>query len=415
MISLEVRSKIRRLYFGEHWKVGTIASELGVHHDAVKNAIEYERFFPIERPPRPSGLDAFKAFIVEQLEKHPRLRATRLHEMVRLRGYTGSVTQLRRFVQTVRPKRREAFLRLETLPGEQGQVDWANFGPIRIGHATRKLSCFVMVLGFSRAIFARFALDQTLESFLLGHTLAFEAFGGAPRNLLYDNLKSVVLDREGQLVRYHPRILELAAHYHFAPQLCALYRGNEKGKVERSIHYLRHSFFEARHFTSVDDLNCQLRTWLDDLAMSRTVPPHRDRVVREAFEQERPSLIPLPEGRFDTDLVRPVASGKTPYVRFDANEYSIPPNLIYKPLTLSASERVVRIFDGPAQVARHERSYDRGRRVEDPEHLRALAAKKDRAREILERDRLRPEVVPCARAGDGAGVPCAEAAGVRCS
>jgi len=389
MISLELRSKIRRLYFGEHWKIGTIVSELGVHRDAVKNAIAYERFFPIAASRRPSCLDAFKTFIVDQLEKHPRLRATRLHEMVRLRGYTGSVTQLRRFVKTVRPRRREAFLRLETLPGEQGQVDWANFGTIRIGHAQRKLSCFVMVLSFSRAIFARFALDQSFESFVLAHTLAFETFGGSPRTLLYDNLRSVVLERDGQFVRYHPRILELAGHYHFAPQPCAPYRGNEKGKVERTIHYLRYSFFEARQFDSVDDLNDQLRTWLDEIAMGRAVPPRQERTVRDAFEQERPALIPLPEHRFDTDLVRSTSSGKTPYVRFDANDYSIPPVLIHKPLILSASEKVVRVLDGTVEVARHDRSYGRGLRIEDPEHLRALADEKLRARALLERDRLR--------------------------
>jgi len=389
MISLELRSKIRRLYFGEHWKIGTIVSELGVHPDTVKNAIGHEKFFPIARPLRPSKVDPFRAFIVEQLEKHPRLRATRLHEMVRLRGYTGSVTQLRRFVKAVRPRRREAFLRLETLPGEQGQVDWASFDTIRIGRALRKLSCFVMVLSFSRAIFARFALDQTSESFILGHRLAFEKFQGVPRNLLYDNLKSVVLEREGQLVRYHPRILELAGHYHFAPQPCAPYRGNEKGKVERAIHYIRYSFFEARHFTSLDDLNRQLRDWLDTVAMMRPVPPHQDRTVRDAFEEERQVLLPLPEHPFEADLVRPICSGKTPYVRFDANDYSIPPARIHQPLTLAASEKVVRILDGTIEVARHDRSYDRGRRIEDPEHLRPLADEKRRARELRGRDRLR--------------------------
>ncbi|NUP08838.1 MAG: IS21 family transposase [Polyangiaceae bacterium] len=387
MIPPELRSRIRRLYFAEHWRIGTIASELGVHHDTVRGAIESDRFLPVGAPVRPSGLDPYKAFVRDTLERHPRLRATRLFEMIRTRGYTGSVVQLRRYVHLVRPRgAREAFFRLETLPGEQGQVDWASFGTIRIGHADRKLSCFVMVLSFSRAIFARFALDQTLESFIRGHVLAFEAFGGVPRKLLYDNLKSVVLERDGRLIRYHSRILELAGHYHFAPEPCAPYRGNEKGKVERAIHYLRHSFFPARRYTSVDNLNEQACRWLEDVAMGRM---RGERSIRELLEEERPRLIPLPEHRFELDLVRPIASGKTPYVRFDGNDYSIPHTLVGRPLTIAASETSIRILDGSEIVAQHRRSYDRGARIEDRTHLEALGAEKQRASELRGRDRLR--------------------------
>ena len=170
MIAPELRTRIRRLFFAEHWRVGTIAGELGVHHDTVRRAIEAERFLRPGVVHRPSMLDPYKAFVGETLEQHPRLRATRLFEMARDRGYQGSVIQLRRYVATVRPApRSEAYLRLQTLPGEQAQVDWGHFGTIRVGHAKRALSCFVMVLSWSRAIYARFALDQTLESFQRGH------------------------------------------------------------------------------------------------------------------------------------------------------------------------------------------------------------------------------------------------------
>ena len=387
MISPELRARIRRLFFAEHWKVGTIATELGVHHDTVRHAIESDRFVPVGRPKGPSRLDPYKPLVLDTLEQYPRLRATRLFEMLRDRGFSGSPQQVRRFVKTVRPRgAREAFFRLETLPGEQGQVDWGCFGSIRVGRAERKLSCFVMVLSFSRGLFARFALDQTLESFLRGHVLAFEAFGGAPRQLLYDNLKSVVLERDGQLVRYHPRILELAGHYHFAPQPCAPYRGNEKGKVERAIHYLRYSFFQARRFSSVEDINAQLATWLDDVAMARL----RDgQTIRDWLTQERPRLVPLPEHRFELELVRPVSVGKAPYVRFDGNDYSVPHTFAQTTLTIAAAETSVRVLDGVHEIARHTRSYDRGQRIEDSGHLEALGAEKKRAREPRGRDRLR--------------------------
>ena len=185
MIAPELRSRIRRLFFAEHWKIGTIAAELRLHRDTVEHAIEPKRFINVAYRPTASILDPYKEFVRGTLETHPRLRATRVLEMITQRGYAGSVWPLRRYVRRVRPvSRHEAFFRLTTLPGEQAQVDWASFGSIMIGSTRRSLSCFVMVLSYSRAIFARFALDQTLESFLRCHVAAFDAFGGVARALL---------------------------------------------------------------------------------------------------------------------------------------------------------------------------------------------------------------------------------------
>ena len=392
MISEELRSHIRRLFFAEHWKIGTIAAELGVHHDTVSHALDAPRaFVNIKYRAQASVLDPYKSLIQLTLKDHPKLLATRLYDMITPRGYTGSVVQLRRYVRTIRPAgQREAFFRLRTLPGEQAQVDWGCFGTILVGKSKRPLSCFVMVLGWSRAVFAYFTLDQTLESFVRCHVRAFDALGGVPRALLYDNLKTAVLERQGDLIRFHPRLLELAGHYHFATKPCAPCRGNEKGKVERAIRYLRYSFFDARSFRSVDDLNTQLATWIETVAHTRRVPGDPDgRRVAEALTEERPRLLPLPQHPFESDLVRPAASGKTPYIRFDLNDYSIPHDLVGKPLTLIASEQSVRIADGHRVVAQHRRSYDRLQIVEDPTHLHALADHKRHAHELRGRDRLR--------------------------
>jgi hypothetical protein len=268
--------------------------------------------------------------------------------------------------------------------------DWGNFGAIPIGAARRVLSCFVLVLSWSRAVYARFALDQTLESFLRGHVEAFAALGGVPRTLLYDNLKRVVLERFGEHIRFHPRLLELAGHYHFAPQPCAVARGNEKGRVERMIQYRRHAFFAARRFTSIDALNAQLAQWITDTAHQRPLPGDpTGRRVADALDDERPRLLPLPTHPFGCDLVRAVSSGKTPYLRFDGNDYSIPHTLIRRPLTLVASEHHVRVLDGTTEVAGHPRTYDRGQRIEAEAHLAALTAAKRRARDLRGRDRLR--------------------------
>jgi transposase len=391
MIDLELHARIRRLFFAEHWKVGTIATELGVHHETVRGAIEADRFTRTRTAVRPSILDPYRGHIREILDKHPKLRSTRLHDMIKGRGYAGSVVQLRRYVATVRPRAApEAYLLLRTLPGEQAQVDWGHFGRIPIGRAQRPLSCFVFVLGHSRAVYARFTLDQTLESFLRCHVLAFEQLG-VPREILYDNLKSVVIERVGDHIRFHPQILELAGHYHFAPKPCAPYRGNEKGKVERTIQYLRHSFFAARRFTGLDDLNQQLAEWIDRIAHARTVPGDPDkRLVRDAALSERERCLPLPEHRYDCERTQPVSSGKQPYIRFDLNDYSIPHDQVRKPLTLFASDTRVRFIDSTGAVmATHERSYDRCQVVEDPMHLERLSAEKRKAHELRGRDRLR--------------------------
>jgi transposase len=391
MIDEAVVARIRRLFYAEHWKVGTIAAELGVHHDAVRRAIDVDRFATGARRIPASRLDPYKDFVRETLDRHPRLRATRLHEMLRARGFPGSVVQLRRYVATIRPiARAEAYLRLRTLPGEQGQVDWGHFGKLAVGRALRPLSCFVLVLGWSRGMYARFFFDQTLDSFVRGHVLAFEALGGVPRVLLYDNLKTAVLERHGEHIRFHPHLLELAGHYHFAPQPCAPFRGNEKGKVERTIQYLRHSFFAARRFTSLDDLNAQLADWIERVASARPVPTDPDRrLVRDALVEERTSLLPLPQHPFPCDRVASVASGKTPYIRFDLNDYSIPHELVSRPLTLIASQTEVRLADQTGTVvATHRRSWGRQETIEDPAHLARLAAEKRRARDLRGRDRL---------------------------
>jgi transposase len=203
MISPETRAQIRRYFYAEHWKIGTIASELNVHPDAVRNAIEAERF-KNTRPLRASLVDPYAGFIRQTLDQHPRLRATRLYQMIRDRGFSGSIAQLRRVVSALRPTSREPFLKLNTIAGEEAQVDWAHFGHVMVGRAKRALSCFVMTLSYSRALYLEFFFDQTMENFLRGHVHAFEAWAGQPRIILYDNLKSVVLERRGNQIQFHP-------------------------------------------------------------------------------------------------------------------------------------------------------------------------------------------------------------------
>jgi transposase len=377
MIPVQVKAEIRRLFFAEHWKIGTIAEAVGVSWDTVRAAIG-SAGFNRTRSVRASLAEPYLAFIRATLERYPRLRATRVHSMLRERGFAGSVRTVRRVVAELRPARREAFLRRTTLPGEEGQVDWASFGWVDIEGTRRRLSCFLMVLSYSRALYLEFAFDQTMESFLRGHVHAFEAFGGVPRVLLYDNLRSAVLDRVGDAIRFHPRLLELAGHYHFAPRPCAVAAAHQKGRVERAVRYVRDAFYAARPFRGLAVLNEEARAWQEE-AQTREWPGGSPCTVADALEHERPRLLPLPVHPFPCDTVIPIRSGKTPYVRFDHNDYSIPDTLVGCWLTLVASLETVRLLDGTAEIARHRRSFGRKRVVEDPAHLAPLLSQRRKA------------------------------------
>jgi transposase len=378
MISPEIRAQIRRYFYAEHWRIGTIARELDVHTDAVRNAIESERFRS-SQPLRSSITDPYLGFIRQILEQHPRLRATRIFAMLRDRGYTGSVVQLRRAISCLRPQRREPFVQLHMFAGEQAQVDWASFGHVMVGRARRALSCFVMTLSFSRALYLEFFFDQTMENFLRGHVHAFDAWGGQPRAILYDNLKSAVLERRGNEMHFHPRLVELSGHYHFAIRPCQVRAANQKGRVERAIRYVRDSFWGGRTFATLAECNRQAWFWRDEVAHQRRWPGGDHLTVAEAFGEEQTRLLPPAVHPFPTDRIETVQSGKTIYVRFDLNDYSIPPQAVGRPLTLAASDTIVRILDGPVEIARHMRSYDRHQLVLDPAHQAAVCQIKQKA------------------------------------
>jgi transposase len=389
MIPKETEAEIIRLYHGEKWPIGTIATQLGLHHTTVQRVLRQAGVEPKVVAPRPSMIDPFLPFIAEQLGKYPRLRASRLFVMLKERGYTGGPDHFRRVVGRLRPKKAaEAFQRLRTLPGEQAQVDWAHFGKLQIGRAQRPLWAFVVVLSYSRRLFLRFFPGAAMPFFVRGHVEAFADFGGVPRVLLYDNLKSAVVERHGDAIRFHPTLLELAAHYRFEPRPVAVARGNEKGRVERAIRYIREGFFEARKYADLADLNRQAAEWTTTAAVDRSWVEDRTRTVRQAFEDERAILLPHPEEAFPAYERLEVEVGKTPYVRFDLNDYSVPHDRTRRTLVVFADLDVIRVTDGSDLLATHARSWDRGQQIEEPKHLERLALEKRRAREHRGLDRL---------------------------
>jgi len=389
MISRERAAEILRLWHAERWKIGTIAAQLGVHHDTVRRVLAQSAVAAGALASRPSMVDPFVPLIRDTLAKYPRLRASRLYAMVTQRGYGGGPDHFRHVVARYRPRPvAEAYLRLRTLPGEQAQVDWGHFGTLTIGRAVRPLWGFVMVLSYSRHVFLRFYLGQAMANFLRGHVAAFATFDAVPRVVLYDNLKSAVLERVGQAIHFHPTLLELAAHYHFEPRPVAVARGNEKGRVERAIRFIRDSFFAARAFTDLADLNAQAHQWCETVAAARPCPEDRTRCVRVVFAAEKPYLLTLPDNPFPAEDRCDTAVARTPYVRFDLNDYSVPYTYVRRPVGVHATLESVRILDGLSVIAVHPRSWDKGEAVEIEEHVRELLAWKRAARHHRGLDRL---------------------------
>lgn len=387
-VSPETEVEIRRLFFAEHWPAGTISNQLGVHDDVVRRVtglLSPRRVVPAQR----RVVSGFEPFIDEVLKQFPLLRATRVYDMARARGYTGSLRSLREYVASVRPApRREAFLRLSPLIGEQAQIDWAHVGSVDVDGGRRELWLFVIVLSWSRGMWGEFVLDLGAQTLARSLCRSTAWFGGTTRQWLFDNPKSVVVERRGDAIRFHSTLLDVASHHSVQPRLCVPRKANQKGRVERAIRYVRDRFLGGRSLHSVDDGNQQFLAFIEEVAHERPHPTITGRTVRDCLEEERGRLLAPPKTAFNTDVVMPVAVDKTAFVRFDTNSYSVPSEHVLRCLTLVADERTVRILDGATEVARHARNHGRKRVIEDLAHRRALLDEKRAARDARGRDRL---------------------------
>jgi transposase len=385
----EIEAEILRLFRAEGWPRGTIARHIGVHHSVVSRVLSRNGVVPVPTRGRRSNAEPFIPFIKEALEKFPKLNATRLHRMVKERGFSGGIDHFRDVVRALRPlPKGEAFLRLPTLPGEQAQVDWGYFGKIKVGEAEHRLLAFVMVLSWSRRIFLRFYFGDATANFLRGHVDAFVHFQRVAREILYDNLKSAVIERADSAIRFNSELLALSAHYRFAPKPVPVARPTSKGKVERTVQYVRTAFFAAREFRDIDDLNEQAAEWCRQEAEERLCPGNRKMTVAQAFEEESRVMLTLPDNPFPVYDRKVVQVGKTPYVRFHLNDYSIPHQYVRRTLLVEATLKRVRIVDGIKVIAEHERCFGKGQLVECEQHIKGLESEKRGASRARGMDRI---------------------------
>lgn len=373
-VSKDIESEIRRLHHAEGWPIHTIATQLEVHHSVVERVLSQE----VQAPrPRPRLIDDYVGFVRETLATYPRLGAGRMHDMLRARGFAGSARTVRREVRRLRPPpTRETFLRLHHIPGVQAQVDWAFVGHLDFQGTPRKLWLFVGVLAYSRALFAEFVLDLSVDGLRRSLRRMGEHFGGHPREWLFDNAKTVVVQRYGHAVRLHPLLMEASAHYCVQAKLCTPRRAQEKGIVERAIRYLRTRFLAGRKIPSVARGNEELRTFIEEIAHPRTHPRLAGRTVAECFAEERPKLLALPEHPLCTDTLKPAVVDKTAFVVFQTNLYSVDPKATGRPVTVVADDAWIRIVDQDEEVGRHPRCWARKQVLEDPKHRDQILQRK---------------------------------------
>ena len=285
----------------EELSVSAISRACGIDRKTIRKYIERGMEAPAytPRPPRATVIDPYAEFLRQRVAAYPGLTAQRLFRELKELGYPGGYTMVKVFLREVRPPADKGYeVRFETPPGEQAQVDFAQFQVVFTDEPSqpRIVWLFSMVLGCSRLIWARFVAHQDLATVLRCHVAAFEALGGCPREILYNRMRTAVVGEDLGIV-YNRSLIDLARHYGFHPKACRAYRAQTKGKVERPFRYIREDFFLARSFRNLEDLNAQLRVWLDQVANPRVHATTR-RIVHEAFAEERPHLRQLPLAPF---------------------------------------------------------------------------------------------------------------------
>jgi transposase len=339
--------------------VTAIAERVGIDRKTVRKYIERGLEPPVyqPRPPRPTKLAPFERYLLERVTAYPELTASRLLREIREQGYGGGYTRVKDVLREIRPAAPPGYeVRFETPPGRQAQVDFSFFRVVFSDEPSveRIVWLFSLVLGHSRMLWARFVVRQDMQTLLRCHAAAFEALGGAPAEILYDRMRTVFRreDPEAGHIIYNRTLIDFARHYGYLPKACQPYRAKTKGKVERPFRYIRQDFFLGRSFRNLDDLNEQLRDWLDHVANVRTHATTR-RIVAEHFAEERPSLQRLPAGPFQAVLRLERRITRDGMISVGGNLYSVPDTTRRRPVEVHSTATEVRILEDGKVVAIH--------------------------------------------------------------
>lgn len=380
MIDYQLFSKIRDLKEHKGLNPQQIARELALDPRTVYKWLSEERFRPRKSTCRPSKLDPFKNDIVRMLEAYP-YSASQIFQRIQEQGFHGGYSTVKRFVRKIRPPRSPAFLTLSFAPGECAQVDWGSYGSVNVGSTQRRLSFFVMVFCYSRMIYLEFTVSQTMEHFLSCHQNAFHFFGGTTQKIMVDNLKAAVLRRiVGQQPQFNPKYLDFANHYGFTIVPCNVGKGNEKGRVENAVGYVKKNFLAGLQIPDFSAINPAAGQWLNNVANVRRHGATRKKPL-DLFQEEKSSLNPLPHHPFDIATISQVRASSQFRITLDTNRYSVPAEYSGTRLLLKTYPDRLCIYFQDKLIARHDRSYDRHQDFEDADHPKELLLQRRKARD----------------------------------
>jgi transposase len=355
-----------------------IARETGHGERTVRKWLRDRQFHPRKPVIRKSKLDPFKDRVVQMLEAHP-YTARQIFQALGEEGYDGCYSVVKRFVKKIRPRREKAYLTLAFAPGECAQVDWGSFGSIGVGETRRRLSFFVVVLCYSRRMYVEFTVSQTMEHFLAAHQNAFAVFGGIPRKIMCDNLKSAVLRRTtGEAPVFNPRYLDFARYHGFAIVPCGVGKGNEKGRVENAVGYIKKNFLAGADLPDFTALGPAVKIWQDTIANVR-IHGETHKKPLDMFVEEQPHLLPLPQNSCDIGSVALVRASSQFRVTLDSNRYSVPARYAGARLTMKIYPDRLSFYHDNNLIARHARSFERNRDFEDPDHPKELIAQRKKS------------------------------------
>ena len=355
--------------------VRSIARQLQINRETVARYLTGPGLSKERRTKRGSKLDPYKDIIDKLVEQCPDVKAPVVLQRIQDKGFDGEITIVRDMLRQLRGRwqNRQAFIRFETDPGEQIQIDWGHFPGLSYGANRRKLYALAILEGHSRMLFVYFSHSQKQEYLHQGLLEAFSYFNGIPKEVVVDNMLTAVTERAGSVIRFNDAFLEFLGRFGIRPHACTIRAPYEKGKVENAIKYLRQNFWPLREFTGLADIQAQVRHWLDTVANVRKHHTTGQRPV-DRLQGLRPLPVSLPDvGQTCSLLVH-----KDFGVRFDANVYTVPPWAIGKQVTLKADNRLVSIYLKEKMIACHSRCWEKKQRLELPAHLEQVKKIKKR-------------------------------------
>jgi transposase len=365
MIDRQTVFEIHRLHH-LGFRVRKIARKLRISRPTVQRYLETPE--PVKQKiSRSSKLDAYRDRIKQLLEEDPEVKAPVVLQRLEKEGFDGKITILRDYLRHLRGQQtlRTPYIRFESRPGQQMQIDWGHFASLAYGKSIRKLYALAVIECYSRAAYVEFTHSQNQACLHQALLNAFSYLGGSPEEVVVDNMLSAVIERQGPLIRFNDAFLDFLRIFHITPIACNVASPHEKGKIENVIKYLRQNFWPLRTFTDLYDVNRQVRNWLDTVANVRI---HQTTGERPFDRLAEVHLRPLPDLLPDCRQSERLKVYNDFAVRFDGNVYTAPPWAIGKQVTLKADPTTVTLYYQEKKIAVHNRCYRRGDRIESPSH-----------------------------------------------